>query len=247
VTRNGSPYASGSGASWSFATLDEGTYQVTVSATDDGGMTGSTSMTVIGTDVTPAARITGVSASPSLVIAPLELLSFSGAFSDPGPQDWHVATWDFGDGTTLTTPQIPAGGSTSLSASHSYAAAGTYTVHLKVADDDGTTGVATTTVTVQTAGQALAAIAAYVQGLGLNKGETNSLLAKLNAASDAAGRGDTNAANNELNAFLNELSADVSSGKISPASASLLSASVHAVQGALGTRNRFTDWWPLGL
>ena len=248
VTKDGSPFASGSGPAWSFTTPDEGTYQVTVSATDDGGMAGyAPSLTVIGTDVTPTSRITGISASPSLVVAPQELLSFSGSFSDPGP-DSHVATWDFGDGTSLTTPTIPAGGSTNLAASHSFAAAGTYTVRLKVADDDGTTGVAATTVTVQTPQQALGSIAAYVQALpGLNKGQVNSLLAKLHAASDAAARGDTNAANNQLNAFLNELAADVSSGKVLPANASVLSASVHAVQGALGTRNRFTDWWPLGL
>ncbi|HEX2679975.1 MAG TPA: PKD domain-containing protein, partial [Candidatus Dormibacteraeota bacterium] len=191
--------------------------------------------------------ITGTSVSPSLFVIPRENVSFSGSFSDAAAMDSHVATWDFGDGSNATE-NIVAGGSTDLNASHSYAAAGTYTVRLKVADDDGTAGVATTTLTVMTPQQALGLLASYVENLpGLNAGEKNSLLVKLNAASDALTRGDATAAGNELNAFLNELNADLSSGKVSRDSASVLSASVHVVQSALGTRNRFTDLWPLGL
>jgi len=81
----------------------------------------------------------------------------------------------------------------------------------------------------------------------LNAGQKNSLTAKLNAASAAAARGDTNAANNQLNAFLNEVRADQNTGKLSAGDATTLSNAVHAVKGALGTFNRFLEWWPLGL
>jgi hypothetical protein len=90
-------------------------------------------------------------------------------------------------------------------------------------------------------------ISAYVQGIKtLNAGQKNSLIAKLNAAGASAARGDTNAGNNQLNAFLNELQADLTTGKISTGDAATLRGEVHAVQAALGTYNRFLEWWPLG-
>ena len=139
------------------------------------------------------------------------------------------------------------GGSAGLSAAHSYGAAGAYTVTLKVTDDDGGVGQSTTKIPVQTTQQALSSIAGYVQQIStLNAGQKNSLIAKLNAASASATRGDTNASNNQLNAFLNELQADLNTGRISSSNAATLRAAVHAVQAALGTYNRFLQWWPLG-
>ncbi|HKV88189.1 MAG TPA: PKD domain-containing protein, partial [Candidatus Dormibacteraeota bacterium] len=241
VTKDGSPFASGSGAAWSYTTADEGTYVITFQVTDDGGMTGSTTLSIVGTDVTPAAKIAGVS-SPALVTTPNEPLSFHGSFADSGNMDSHTATWDFGDGTTSTT-SIPVGGSTSLSATHSYAAAGTYAVTLKVKDDDGTLGQTTAQVSVQTTQQALGTLSAYLQSLsGLNKGQKNSLTIRLDAASASAARGDNTAAHNQLNAFANEVNAYANAGKLSPAQASTLRNAAHAIQAALGTYNRFLEW-----
>ena len=53
---------------------------------------------------------------------------FSGLFSDPGTDDSHSITWEFGDGQTASDTLISA---------HSYAVAGVYTARLTVADDDG--------------------------------------------------------------------------------------------------------------
>jgi len=238
VTKNGGVYASGSGKSFSFTPNDEGTYVVTFQATDDGGMSGSDSMTVIGTNVAPTATIKPVQAAAPLVIAPQELLTFSGTFTDPSTLDTHTAIWDFGDGSSAS----------GFTAAHAYAAAGTYRVTLTVTDDDGGVGHATIQVPVQTTQQALGSISGYVQKIStLNAGQKNSLTAKLNAASAAAARGDTNAANDQLNAFLNEVRADQNTGKLSAGDATTLSNAVHAVKGALGTFNRFLEWWPLGL
>ena len=238
VTKNGNSYATGSGSSFAFTPDDEGTYVVTFRATDDGGMSGTDSVTVIGTNVPPTASITNVSASVPFVIAPSESLTFTGAFTDPGTLDTHSAIWDFGDGSSAS----------GFTATHAYASAGTYRVTLTVTDDDGGVGRATTSVTVQTTQQALAAIAGAVQRLSsLNSGQKKSLIAKLDAAAASSARGDTNAANNQLDAFLNELRADANTGKLSSADAAALSSAVHAVKGALGTYNRFLEWWPLAL
>ena len=163
----------------------------------------------------------------------------------PGALDSHTVTWTFGDGSTATSSYGP-GASAGLSAAHSYAVAGTYTATLTVTDDDGGVGQASTRVVIQTAQQAMGSITAYVQALpGLNGGQKNSLVAKLNAATGSATRGDATAAHNQLNALLNELQADVKTGKVSAASAATLSGAVHAVEAALGTYNRLLDWWPL--
>jgi len=238
VTKDGASFGTGSAAALSFTPNDEGTYVATCHATDDGGMTGTSSVTFIGTNVAPSATITGVAWTPQLVLTAHQSVSFAGAFSDAGTLDTHTADWKFGDGAT----------STGFSAVHAYNAAGTYTVTFTVTDDDNGAGQATRTVTVQTPQQALtASIGGYVQNLkGLNAGQKNSLMAKLNAAADSVTRGNTTAANNQLNAFLNELQTDLNSGRISGDDMTMLRNAVHAVQAALGTYNRFLEWWPLG-
>jgi PKD repeat protein len=71
------------------------------------------------------------------------MVFFSGSFIDPGTADTHTIVWDCGDGHTT---------SGTLTASHTYAAAGTYTVTLTVTDDDGGSGSDTLAVTVESAG-----------------------------------------------------------------------------------------------
>jgi PKD repeat protein len=194
-------------------------------------------VTITGANVAPSAKITSTTWAPQLVLVAHESVNFTGSFSDPGALDSHTATWNFGDGAT----------STGFSAAHSYSAAGAYTVTFTVTDDDGGLGQSTSTVTVMTTQVALGRISATVQGItSLNAGQRNSLTAKLNAASASATRGDATASNNQLNAFLNELQADLNTGRISPGDAKTLRDLVHAVQAALGTYNRFLQWWPLG-
>ena len=242
VTKNGAAYASGASTAFAFTPDDEGTYVVTFQATDDGAMSGSDSMTIIGTNVTPTAH---VSVAQSLVTVPQQSIAFSGSFTDPGVLDTHRVTWNFGDGASSTANYGP-GGLATLSASHSYAAAGTYTLRLTVIDDDGGAGQATATVTVQTTQAALSRIAGAVNALNsLNAGQKNSLIAKLNAASASAGRGDNKACNNQLNAFLNDFQADVKTAKVSDLQAGPISSAVYSVKGSLGSYNRFLEWWPL--
>lgn len=237
VTKDGAAFGAGSAAAFSFTPNDEGTYVATFAAKDDGGLSGATSMTFIGANVAPSAKITSITWTPQLVLTANQSVSFAGTFTDPGTLDTHTTVWNFGD----------RAGSTGLSAAHSYSAAGTYPVTFTVTDDDNGASQATATVTVQTPQQALSSIGGYIQSLkSLNAGQKNSLMAKLNAASDSMARGNTTAANNQLNALLNELQADLNSGRITSADMATVRNAVHAVQGALGTYNRFLEWWPLG-
>ena len=245
VTKNGTAFKSGSGAHWQFTPDDEGTFVVTMRATDDGGMSDTASTTVTGTNVWPTAAITGVTGSVPLVLTPQETLSFAGSYSDPGVLDSHTSRWNFGDSISSSASYGPSG-SGSLSASHAYGAPGTYHVTLTVTDDDGGAGVATTTVVVQTPQQALSSIEAYVRGIKtLSKGQLTSLIAKLDAASAAAARGDNNASHNQMSAFLNEVRAYVKTGKITTGEQTILTSAIHAVEAALGTYNRMLQWWPL--
>jgi chitodextrinase len=237
VTKNGVSFGSGNAAAFSFTPDDEGTFVATLLAKDDGGMTGMAAVTFTGANVAPSAKIASITWTPQLVLVAHESVNFTGSFSDPGALDTHTATWNFGDGAT----------STGFSSVHSYSAAGAYTVTFTVTDDDGGVGQSTATVTVLTTQQALGRISATVQGItSLNAGQRNSLIAKLNAASASGTRGDTTASNNQLNAFLNELQADLNTARISTGDAKTLRDAVHALQAALGTYNRFLQWWPLG-
>jgi len=103
-------------------------------------------------------------------------------------------------------------------------------------------------VKVMTTGDAIDAISKYLGGVqGLNKGQLNSLQAKLGAAKASFTRGDTKACSNQLDAFLNELLADAKTGKVSASDANNLGLAVTTVKGSLGTFNRFLEWLPLAI
>lgn len=238
VTKNGITYptVSGTGSHWRFIPNDNGTYVITMTATDDGNMTDSTTATVNVFNVAPTATITTAGGTTLLVRTPEQSLDFTGTWTDPGTADTHTYQWLFGDGTS----------STALNTTHSYAQAGTYHVTLNVRDDDGGVGTDSATVLVQTPQQALTTLETTVNGIAtLNKGEKNSLIAKLEAASAAAARGNNTASHNQMSAFLNELRADANTGKITAGQVSSLTDAIHAIEAALGTYNRILQWWPL--
>ncbi len=125
--------ATGATANHTYAAA--GTYTVTLTVTDDDGATGTTSQQVTVAAQPPA------NVAPTAAFTPnanfLALAVDGSASSDPDGALTGYA-WNFGDGGT-------ANGAT---ASHTYAAAGTYTVTLTVTDDDGATGTTSQQVTV---------------------------------------------------------------------------------------------------
>ena len=119
---------------WWFQTTDgdDENQTVTVTASDSDGAFSTTTFRLFVNNVAP----TNVQAGPDQAADEADLVSFSGAFTDPG-DDTHTITWSFGDG---------ASASGTLTPTHTFADDGVYTVMLTVEDDDG--GVTTDTLTV---------------------------------------------------------------------------------------------------
>ena len=73
-----------------------------------------------------------------------------------------------------------------------------------------------------TSEQAIESLIADVQDLGLNKGNTNALVKKLENAIKSLKKGKNNAAANKINAFINQVNAFIANGKISSDEGQLL-------------------------
>ncbi len=124
--------ATGPTASHDYATA--GTYEVTLTVTDDDGGEASATRTVTVTAPPPnQAPTAAITASTSGLTA-----NVSGTTSSDPDGTIASYSWNLGDSTTATGPTV----------SRTYAAAGTYTVTLTVTDDDGATATTSTTVTV---------------------------------------------------------------------------------------------------
>ena len=131
--------SSGTGASPTHTYMSEGTFTVTLTVTDDGGATGlaSTTATITPAPVPPTAN-SGGPYTGTVGTA----ISFDGTGSSDADGTIAAYAWNFGDGGTANGP----------TPTHSYAVDGNFTVTLTVTDNDGLTGVDSTTATVNPAG-----------------------------------------------------------------------------------------------
>jgi hypothetical protein len=111
------------------------TIQVGVTDDDTGTGTAQTSITVRNLDlVLQLAANQTLSEGANLDLTGGQL----GTFTDNGTQDTHTATVDWGDGSgTQAVTVTEANGSGTLSANHTFADNGVYTVRVTVIDDDG--------------------------------------------------------------------------------------------------------------
>lgn len=143
VTKNGEAYASGEGADFSFTPDDNGTYAVTLVATDNDGGAGQQIAEIVVANANP---VLGDVAMPELNGVD-GLTSVSGTIADPGTADTFTLLVDWGDGQTQSFEY--AAGTTSFNESHQYAHGGVYQVNLTLVDDDlGTDSAAATTAVV---------------------------------------------------------------------------------------------------
>jgi predicted outer membrane repeat protein len=141
VTKNGVAYASGTAADFSFTPDDNGTYVVTLTATDKDGGSGTDNQTIVVDNVAPTVSLSG----PADVV-PGQASVFTLTANDPSPVDQAAGfrfTIDWGDGSPVQNlgPGTPSG----VHSMHRYLASGTYTVTLTASDQDGLAGTPVTT------------------------------------------------------------------------------------------------------
>ena len=112
-----------------------GTYNATVTVTDDDGATDQATVQI---DVTVNEAPTASVTANRTTVNTSEVISFDASGSSDSDGSITSYDWTFGDNSTAT-------GATTT---HSYSSTGTYTVEVTVTDDDGATGTATVEITV---------------------------------------------------------------------------------------------------
>ena len=248
ATKNGAAFGSdGTGPTFSLTPDDEGSFTVTVTASDDGGQSNTAQVTVAGDNAPPQAVITSVT-HDLIVLVPAQTVTFVGGFTDPGTLDQHTSTLDWGDNTSPDTYTYDAGVTGDVTDTHAYAQARTYTISYTVRDDDGGTSTATYALKVETPADALVDISGYVTNKAvLGNGDRNSLQAKYRAAQASLARGDLNSACGQLGAVLNDLDQMTKNGKLSQADSGALASATWAVHIALGCTKVKVGWLTLSL
>jgi len=198
----------GMGATVSHTYAQDGSFNVRLIVRDPRGLADTAMTTATVSNVAPV-----IAAFAGASLLPGETYTASGSFTDPGDDPW-TATVDYGDGSGVN-PLLLSGKTFSLS--HTYVSAGTFTVTVRVTDDDAAAS-RSATVTVVTPAQAVSGAIAMVAALEasgkVGAGKANSLRAKLESARAALDRGNSNAATGKLNALLHELDAMVGSGRL---------------------------------
>ena len=191
--------ATATGVAPSHAYLQDGSYTIQVIVTDNLGLADTATTTATVANVAPT-----IGALAGATLLPGETYAAAGSFADPGTDAW-TATVDYGDGAGAQ-PLALAGKSFALS--HVYATAGTYTVTVRVSDDDVTT-TRTATVTVLTPSQGTARASAALDALlaagSITKGESSALAAMLRNAEKHLDGGRLTAARELLENALKDL------------------------------------------
>src|SRR6185436_8472732 len=127
------------GESVSHVFAQDGVYLVTVTTTDNDGLTDTAALSVTVDNVAPE-----LGDFDDATLEAGDTYTVEGTFADPGADAW-VATVNWGDGTSPSQAMVSGH---AFSLAHVYATAGTFTVTVTIADDDTETStVHTVTVT----------------------------------------------------------------------------------------------------
>jgi hypothetical protein len=134
--------------SWSFATSDGPTESQTVTITADDGQGGTAQTTFDLTVYNVAPQVTIGVPTGSALFSSGALVDLSASFSDPGTNDIHTCSIDWGDGTTDPGTISETDGAGTCTGSHTYNTAGSPTITVTVTDDEGDEGTDTAAVEI---------------------------------------------------------------------------------------------------
>ncbi len=141
VRRNGNDFAGYQGQQFAFDPHARGTYEITLTVTDSGGLTTTQSVTINVSNLAPEATIAG----PSDTLLLGETATIGLSFADVPSAQQHTVTWNFGDGSSPVVESY-TGNKTGLSKTRTYAAPGTYTVSVTINDGVDSTVVQKTVI-----------------------------------------------------------------------------------------------------
>ncbi len=186
-----------------FTFTDNGLYTVTLTVTDEDGSMDAISHDVTVNDLGPTAALTG---DTSLDEGQAGSYDASGSTSSPDPIVSYEWDWNY-DGNTFN-PSVDTG----PTASHTWMDNGTYTVAVRVTDDDGSTDIATLSVIVEKIPPEVVVenLSNEVDTMDLPEATKNNLNASLDNATkvlkDSNPKNDVSAIN-ALQAFINKIEA----------------------------------------
>ncbi|UCG14575.1 MAG: PKD domain-containing protein [Deltaproteobacteria bacterium] len=162
-----------------------------------GSFTVNVQVTSVNVQVTPENQAPIANAGVDQTVIVGEIVMFDGSASSDPDGEILDYEWNFRDGTTRYNETTD----------HIYKSAGEYSVNLTVEDDDGATDTDTITVIVLTPGEAAHNLIFDIEASNLPQKIENSLVSKLDSAISSLDDGKENAAENKLNAFINQIEA----------------------------------------
>jgi hypothetical protein len=125
---------------------DDGTYTITLTASDGINAPVAVDGTLTVANVAPVVSISSPTSGQLFQLA--DSVPVTAPFTDAGTNDTHTCSIDFGDSTVVAGTVVEAAGSGTCAGSHTYATGGSKTITVTVTDDDGASDTASVTIDI---------------------------------------------------------------------------------------------------